>query len=304
MDSNDAQAFARATPGATCRRMASALCARVRSKSTIWVVVTCMGRREFLKTTAPGLLAQQEIYYCLVDYSCPEGSGDWFAGHFASEIRDRRAAVVRVEHRPYFEKSKALNAGARRAVDGGAQFLCFLDVDTVGLQGLGSWLSQHVREDRFLIAGSSPDGGDVASLTGLLVAPAAAFVASGGYDEEMIGWGAEDIDMRLRLHLKEKMRYSRVPLQFLSYLDHDNDLRAKHYNLPLSESNARNVARARAHVREWTQRDLHQLDAEARRLTFWPSGFAGPPWQRDIHYRMSLRLRSEMRVRSDPGRAT
>jgi glycosyl transferase family 7 (putative galactosyltransferase) len=280
----------------------------IRPPPTIWVVVTCMGRLSFLKTTAPTFLRHAQIKYCLVDYSCPDRSGDWFAAQFPDALEEQRAAVVRVEGQPYFEKSKALNAGALCAIGQGADYLCFADVDTIAHDGFGAWVANHARADRFIIAGSLPNGYDVASLMGFVVMPASVYVASGGYDEEMLGWGGEDIDMRFRLHLHQKLRYRRMPLELLGHLEHGDDLRIKHHILSLSESNVRNTMRAVRRVREWTGRDLCQLDAETRRLEFWVPGAAGPldgalVWRRDLHAGLLRRL-EQASTRSSPAAST
>ena len=274
----------------------------VRRRPNIWVVVPCMGRLEFLKKTAPTILAQSELNFCLVDYSCPDRAGEWFRSHFADAIREGRATVVDVLGRPYFEKSKALNAGGREALLRGAEYVGFLDGDTLLKSGFGSWLVEHVRSDRFIIAGSSPDGYDVHCLMGLVIIPSAQYAACGGYDEEMVGWGGEDIEMRLRLHVLHKLRYRRVPFEFLDYIDHGDELRVKHHILSMSESNRRNLERTRDRVRQWTGRDMYLLGTAARRLIWWPQGSnclsdGSQIWRLDLRLSLVRRLRKVERQR-------
>ena len=57
------------------------------------IVTTCMGRLDHLKESLPAMLAQPDSEVIVVDYSCPQGTGDYVAKHFPA------ARVVRVEGR-------------------------------------------------------------------------------------------------------------------------------------------------------------------------------------------------------------
>ena len=223
-------------------------------KPSIWAVVTCMGRRQFLQKTAPSVLAERELKYCLVDYSCPEGSGAWFRDHFARAVAEGRAAVVHESQKTRFEKSRALNLGARLALERGADYLCFLDVDTLVKPGFGWVAAGLAGPDRFLVAGQRHDKTDVGCLMGFVLMPAAVFVRTGGFDEGMVGWGGEDVEMRLRLHLKEGLSYKRLPLDLLDFIDHGNELRDRYHSVPFAVAGRRNLQRALARVTEWTGR--------------------------------------------------
>jgi len=239
-------------------------------RPSIWAVVTCMGRLEFLRKTAPTVLAEREIKYCLVDYSCPERSGPWMRDHFAAAFSEGRAAIVTEPGKKHFEKSRAQNLGARLAIERGADYLCFLDVDTLVKPGFGWVVAGLAGPDRFLIAGQRPDKTDVSCLMGFNLMPAAVFIRTGGYDEGMVGWGGEDIEMRLRLHIKEGLAYTRVPLDMLDFIDHKDELRHRYHNIPFALAGRRNLQRALQRVTEWTAgRQLHDLGAEARALTCW-----------------------------------
>ncbi|HEY3495283.1 MAG TPA: galactosyltransferase-related protein [Polyangiaceae bacterium] len=220
-------------------------------RRSIWIVVTCMARLAFLRRTAPAALAQPELCYCLVDYSCPEGSGDWFRATFKHEIEAGRAALVSVPGRRYFQKTVALNAGGREALARGAEYLCFLDGDTILKPGFGAWVVATVRPSRFIVAARRPDGTDVSGLQGLVVMPAPAYQRTGGYDEQMRGWGGEDVDMRLRLGGELKLRCERVPLRLLECIEHGDDLREKYVGLSKANSNKRNLELAFGRVSHW-----------------------------------------------------
>ena len=85
-------------------------------------ISTCMGRLEHLRRALPTWLAQPDSEVVVVDWSCPDGSGDWVKAHHA------QAGVVRVPGRAHFNLAAARNAGAARA---SGRWLCFVDADVL-----------------------------------------------------------------------------------------------------------------------------------------------------------------------------
>jgi len=235
----------------------------------LWVVVTCMGRLAFLKRTFPTVVADGTAGYCLVDYSCPDGAGDWLEASHPEWVRRGQATIVRVPGERFFHKTKALNLGARAARARGAQHLCFADADTVFSPGAFATLGALVGRGRFVVAGRGANGGNVRSLTGFLVVEATEFERSGGYDESFEDWGSEDIEMRLRLHLRCGLEPAFVPEGAVSALQHGHWLRTQfHRQRDLYASATRNEALLRARVREWTGQVIESLPESAKQLMF------------------------------------
>lgn len=241
---------------------------RERTSTSLWLIVTCMGRLAFLRETAPRLLGRSDLTYCLVDYSCPDRSGDWLEG-----IRDQRTSaaeivVERVPGRKHFNKCVALNRGAARALRGGASHLCFVDADTLLADEFFPWLFSRLDDRRFFIAALRPDGRDMPSLTGVLVVPAAAFAATTGFDEEFRGWGGEDIEFRLRLHVLHGLDYASIPLSLLGFIAHDDELRTRFYEEPdIQQSNRRNHLRIVHKLDVWRRQHPCDMD-RVRRLLY------------------------------------
>ncbi|HVV52833.1 MAG TPA: glycosyltransferase family A protein [Polyangia bacterium] len=232
----------------------------------IWVCVPCMGRLSFLQKTVGSVISNPAANYCLVDYSCPDRSGDWLAERYAAEVRARRMVVERVTNQRLFHKCKAHNAGAYRALSEGAEYLCFLDADTVVAPGFFEWIRSHVSRRAFLIAGKRPDGSDQPSVTGLLVVHRDAFRQVGGFDESFRGWGGEDIEMRLRLFLLAGLDYVDVPLSLINPLSHADALRTQFYvENDIRASNRDNMRYLLRKVTvEWRGRCLRDLASAAR----------------------------------------
>lgn len=239
-----------------------------RSKLSPWIVITCMGRLRHLQQTLSAALRNTNFGVCLVDYSCPEQSGDWAEQTFSAEVASQRLLVERVPGETEFHKTRALNIGARRAIAAAATHLCFVDADTYVLPGFSEWLLAELDGQSMFIAGLSPEGREVAELYGLLALPADLFERSGGYDEGFQGWGCEDLEMRLRLLLRFEAKLREVPPQHLAFLQHPFALRSRHYTEQRwSISNGKNLERLQARVLEWTGGTLAELNDSAKRLT-------------------------------------
>src|SRR5262249_30464906 len=81
-------------------------------------VTVCMGRLSFLRQTLGRMVGQPDCATVVVDYSCPEASGDW------AEANHPEARVVRVPGRRTLSVTAARNAGAAVA---DTPWLCFVD---------------------------------------------------------------------------------------------------------------------------------------------------------------------------------
>lgn len=193
------------------------------SELRLAIVVTCMGRLAFVRQTAPVLIADPRVTYCLVDYSCPEGSGDWLEAEYSR--LSARVFVERVPGQVYFNKCKAMNAGARRARSEGAEYLAFLDADTLVQPGFLDFVLTTLDPLRFQIAGRDAAGNDGANLIGVVVLSSAQFDATGGFDEAFVHWGCEDLEYRLRLNVLHGLDYREIPFRLLTSLPHGHDVR-------------------------------------------------------------------------------
>jgi hypothetical protein len=232
-----------------------------------------MGRLAFVRQTAPAVLAQPAVRYCLVDYACPARCGDWLAAEFPAATASGRAVVARVAGQSLFNKGAANNLGARRAVSEGADYLCFLDADTVVGPGFWPWVLGNLDERRFLIAARLADGSDRPSLTGVLVVHAARFAEVQGFDETYRGWGGEDIDVRVRLRLLLGIEHGDIPVEMVEAIPHENDLRTRFYREKNAVvSNYCNLRRLKYRIwNDW--RDRWKVDPDTmERLWYrpWP----------------------------------
>jgi len=230
-------------------------------------VVTSMGRLAQLRVSMPMLLAHTEMKLCLVDYSCPDGSGAWAERVLAGGSWRDRIRVERSGPRPVFNKCEALNLGCRAAVERWKpQWLCVLDADTLVTPALWEWMVENLSSGRYyFFEGYKPRQ----DLSGVLVVSAEDFVLSGGYDEGFDGWGAEDFDMRCRLFFKLGRPYQEIPCGLARSIPHSDEQRVRFYGVKEKRvSHLANQYRLIENVRRWTGKDLRDLRLNEVRALF------------------------------------
>lgn len=177
-------------------------------------VTTCKGRLAHLRQTLPRLAAQPDAEVIVVDYDCPDGAGDWVAAHFPA------VRVIRIKDAPVFNISRARNAGARAAR---GRWLGFVDADLLLVEDFCRRIMPRLEPGGYYPMGSAGPQG-----FGSHLCERADWLAVGGYDEAITGWGAEDRDLYLRLGLLGRTERP-VPPGWASVIAHADADRTRHY---------------------------------------------------------------------------
>jgi glycosyltransferase involved in cell wall biosynthesis len=179
-------------------------------------ITTCMGRLAHLQRALPTWLAQPDSEVVVVDFSCPDSSGDWVEAHHPG------VKVVRLPGRSHFNPSAGRNAGAAAAA---SPWLGFIDADVLLSPDLGGTIFPQLEEGTYWRV----DGGP-ADLMGTVLVPREAFAGVEGYDEALEGWGNEDSDLYKRLRWRGLRRGS-IPPGLVSAIPHDDAMRVEHMRI-------------------------------------------------------------------------
>ena len=178
-------------------------------------VTVSKGRLGHLKQTLPHMVAPGTHDVIVVDYACPEGTGDWVEATYPG------VRVVRVEDGIHFCLARARNFGAELVE---TEWIVFVDADIFPHPEWHQWIGQNVERGKFYRAG--PIAGKMDHETwGTCIISRADFLAVGGYDEVFRGWGGEDNDLYVRLALKG-VEECFFPGEFVSPIRHGDELRA------------------------------------------------------------------------------
>ena len=179
-------------------------------------VTTCKGRLDHLRQTLPRMAEQSDSECIVVDYDCPDGAADWVAANFP------KVRLVRVADAPLFRKAHAQNLGAAIAV---APWLCLIDADILVSSSFMASLTPLLSSGQYLRP--QPFGFGV---YGSFVCAREDFESVGGYDEAFDGVSYMDDDLYVRLAMAG-IRGSGFPGEHFTAIDHDHELRTRHYEI-------------------------------------------------------------------------
>lgn len=189
---------------------------------SITIITTCKGRLVHLKQTLPLMVAQKPDEVIVVDYDCPDGTGDWVEANFP------QVKVVRAgQPDGGFNVSRARNLGAEAAT---SEWLYFVDADIRLAPTCLGTLRPHLKSGSYYVPLLSH--GTTTDIWGSNLCRAEDLAAAGGYDEVIRGWGHEDEDFYLRLELLGLERHHYSPA-LLEAIPHDDAMR----NIPETARN-------------------------------------------------------------------
>jgi hypothetical protein len=183
-------------------------------------ITTCKGRLHHLQQTLPLMVAASPAEIVVVDYGCPQGTGDWVAAHHPD------VSVVRVNDDPGFCASRARNLGARKTT---ASWLAFIDADVKVAPEWTRWMAGHLRAGHYYRAGRV-DGERVEDTWGTVLCSRQGFAKIGGYDEVFRGWGGEDDDLYARLRMAGEIE-SEYPPHFVEAIGHADEERTRFHDV-------------------------------------------------------------------------
>lgn len=180
------------------------------------IITVCTGRLHHLKQTLPVTVNQGADEIIVVDYDCPDGTGDWVNENFP------KVKVVR-EHDPRgFCITRARNLGVKNS---SGEALVFVDADVILADKFLDWIRANIKVGHFC----KPSRDGPSEVKGTYCCLRSDFDAAGGYDEAIRGWGGEDIDLYLRLQLTG-LKQVIVPGKYLTEIKHSNDERITTYS--------------------------------------------------------------------------
>jgi hypothetical protein len=229
------------------------------------IITACKGRLDHLKRTLPRMVAQGAAEVIVVDYSCPEGTGDYVEKNFPS------VRVVRVEGEAGFSNWKARNRGAEAAT---SDVLIFCDADTILAEDAVAKISAALppRTYGFFSRGATlhfnRSGLRIGDnqLRGFHVIPARAFRALGGYDELFEGYAAGgDTDLEDRLLMRGLKGHELGDGIVEDIIEHDTAARVTFHKDPIPVSYAAGLLYRRLKIAALRLINRPNLDPKVRR---------------------------------------
>jgi len=187
----------------------------------------CMGRLHHLRHTLVRNLAwnagHPSLEFVLLDYNSPDDLGGWVQAELGDHLVSGRVAYYRYDHAQFFSFSHSRNMAARLCR---GSVICNVDADNLTGYGFAQYVEAHMK-DKDLLVGCTFENGvfspivDDHGWTGRMAVRRQAFLDAGGYDEDMVAWGYEDMDLYNRLW-QRGVRCAPIDRRFLACLPHDN----------------------------------------------------------------------------------
>lgn len=172
-----------------------------------------MGRLDHLKRTLPLLVAQPDLEIIVVDYSCPQQTGNWVRENFPT------VKIVEVHGCSSFDLAKARNAGVSVST---SSWLCFIDADVIVSSVFSKVLHELLQPGEFLRHPRINRPG----FNGFVVVSREDFDLVGGYDERCVDYGWEDSEFYENLIYRGK-KEKFVPRDLFEPISHDDESRTK-----------------------------------------------------------------------------
>ena len=167
------------------------------------------------------MLRQPGAEVVVVDYGCPDGAGDHV------EARHPEARVVRTGPVEGFNPGRARNLGAAAAR---GDTLVFVDADVVLSDGFLSFVAANLAPDAFAKP-RDPQTLDENSVQGTCVVHRGHFELVGGYDEVLVNYGGEDLELYDRLGTARLQLLSLPPELFARVIPHGADDRERFFDV-------------------------------------------------------------------------
>lgn len=184
-------------------------------------VITVKGRKSHIVQTIPRLIATNPSEVILVDYCCPERSGEWVLESFPT------VRVIFVENVDTFHLARARNIGAKEVNN---EWICFLDADIILSEDFNLRVASILRCGFYYRPSQENSPSHNYSLYGTVICEKSTYESIYGYDEIIKNWGEEDTDFYQRLELAGtgKGTFSN---SLVSSITHDDIIRTEYYDI-------------------------------------------------------------------------
>lgn len=160
----------------------------------------CMNRLRHLQQTLPQNIEDNLDYphveFVVLDYNSQDGMESWILEEMKPYIDRGILTYLRVDEPPYFHRSHSRNVAFKHAT---GDIVVNIDADNYIGKGFAWYLNEQfsAEENMFIIPEDTPSDG--AGSFGKVSLKKEDFLAIRGYDEQISGWGFEDVDFYTRL---------------------------------------------------------------------------------------------------------
>jgi glycosyltransferase involved in cell wall biosynthesis len=186
-----------------------------------------MNRLAHIMATLPANIAANKDYnnleFVLLDYHSSDGLEEWVKANLADHISSGRLKFFRTTEPLAFNRSHSSNMVFKLA---SGDIICRIDADNYTGEGFARYVQQQFsKESNIYLSTSMKVPHTAKDVMGRICLWKKDFEKVGGYDENMDGYGFEDLDISNRLKLTGLIKESIYPRKFLHAIQHEDTLR-------------------------------------------------------------------------------
>ena len=194
----------------------------------------CMNRLSFLRETLPANIEQNidnpDLEFVVLDYNSPDGMEEWAKREMQPYTQSGILKYYKTHQPVNFHLSHSKNMALRLA---SGEIVCLVDADNFAGKGYGRWIQSvftaegqntivtNIRKDNIPFR---DQGGKISFHHDLLHAVR-------GFDESLVGYGVDDVDLVNRLEKVGGKRYFLTDPGFMKFIGHSTLERVKNFHL-------------------------------------------------------------------------
>jgi hypothetical protein len=191
----------------------------------------CMNRLHHLRETLPANLEQNASYpsleFVLLDYNSSDGLEDWVKTELKQFIDSGRLVYYRTTEPRYFHRSHSRNMAFNLA---SGDIICNVDADNFTGKYFARFINEQftLNKNIFIAADTRNRYYFIRDVCGRICFWKKDFESLGGFDEQMEGYGDEDIDFINRLQRMERQEIVIRDMHYLHAILHSDLERIQH----------------------------------------------------------------------------
>ena len=188
-----------------------------------------MNRLHHLSKTLPRNLADNDDYdgleFILLDYNSTDGTEDWVRSEMADQIISGRLIYFKTTEPEHFQRSHSRNMAFRVST---GTIICNVDADNFTGPGYAQFINGIFQKNYGIYTVPHFNIRDIIGRFSILRSD---FIDSSGYNEQLVGYGFEDIELYKRLDsVGLKKLVFNIP-KFSEVIHHSNDERVKYEHI-------------------------------------------------------------------------
>jgi len=171
-----------------------------------------------------------QLEFILLNWNSQDGLDKWVEKNLKKYIDDGLVKYFKTDFPTHFEMARTKNITSIYAC---GDIICNLDADNYLGEGFAKWVIDQLKDDTNIILRPSygvlaeGEAKEFRGSSGRICMTKDLFMKTGGYDEEMGGWGYEDIDICERAIKAYNTKLVDIPINFLSTEPHSATVRGK-----------------------------------------------------------------------------